>query len=703
MNLTRARRDVLADRTGGLSVSIPDVMVSIIIRFIVIGGLIGAIGAMLVMAASTTASTKASAAFQASELEFDKAVAVADVVRGSGTDTVALMTTTADDRCKIVTWRNAEIDGLLNLITDTVTTAGECTTSTPIPSADGATRTALVSNVSENVLTYENVGGRAITFNAAGDAAVAAGAVTAKPASLPTQDWEDTRPERVTLHVEVLTDRLTTFAQKADIVGFAPVIAFADAKEGSTYTPSGPPIVAPSALSAVQVTRSPTTGDLYSGTREGARVSFLGGECMDTPSQITITWTPAYPAGQDAISATFTKLADGKRATFDIPNVRNGAEGSVQVAAKCSVTSDPDSASSLYEQTIPATQLAVRNGARAELHDLTWTAVSSLPTTFDVTWAAAPAKPGDKGDAGATTALTKTVTHPAGTTYGFATTYTVTPTVSGVEGDPRSGGITDPWPAAPNATNIRYTANGGSPVTAGVIRWNYATACPAGTVRSTREVTNATYNSTTGVRQPGNYTVGSFADNKNSVAWSPAYALQGHPYEERVETKCYSPVTGSQSAASVAQSAPFITPMASPAKPVYTGYDFQDYVRGDTDGFGTCWNIEPTNCDRTYPKGLASQGGGFYDSYVVDFATSCSTGSNLSNSAFRTRNLTKNPGGAGRIDSFGWVTGWQLADADTVVVYIHENAQYQCKTLWATSPGSSIGDPVYYNVHKRWR
>ncbi|QNE48671.1 hypothetical protein F1C58_16570 (plasmid) [Glaciihabitans sp. INWT7] len=698
----RTRAQVLQNRTGGISVSIPDLMVSMIVRIIVLTGLVSAIGVMLFIFLSTTTSTQTSASFQASSLRFTAAVGKADIVKGLGTDTAVLMTTRTSpsgvESCDIVTWRDVQVNGVLTLVNDKASSAGKCDDSTPIPAPSPVGRDALLANVTPSIFTFENVGGRSITFDSAGNATLAAAVA---PAGVPAQDWADVRPQRVEMKLGADAKGLTTYARNAKMVGLTSVVNFAEAQPGSKYVPPAEPIVAPSAIGQVWVTRSATAGDIYGGVREGATVSFLGGICQDMPSLVTITWAPSSPAGQSPESATFSRVMNGNPTVFNMPRVRNGSEGEAQVSVKCDLANKPDEASALYTQTVPATSLTVANGTTAEKHDLSWTPVSSLPTTFGVTWTAAPVKPTASGDEGSTTALAKTVTFPLGTTYGFATNYKVTPTVNGLDGNPAYGGVSNAWPAAPMASAITYTGTGsGAKITDGSISWGYAGACPAGTVSSSREIQNKIWNGTTGAVSTGNYTIGAFGTKTNAV-WNPTYALEGYPYQERVDTKCVSPVTGSQSKVSTAQSATFYTRMNSPAAPVYDGFDFRDFVRGDTEGFATCWNIQPTTCNKTYPAGLAINGGGFNESYQMDFITYCPAGSKLGWSYYHTENLSI-PGPGNDKGYFGKQDGWQIGDGTQVAHYLHSRPVYKCDTLWVTSPVSVKGADVHYNVNRVW-
>ena len=193
----RSHRTVLASKAG-ISVSIPDIIVSTVVRLVVVGGLVAAIGAMLILSTTAKTSSSTSASFQASSLRFKADSASADVVRGTGTDTVALMTTSASGTCDIVTWRNLTTGPVtapvLNLVTQKTTVAGPCTLTTAIPAASATGRDLLLSNVSANVITYKNVAGRVITFDAAGNPTLAPGAL---PSGTLAEDWEDTRPQRM--------------------------------------------------------------------------------------------------------------------------------------------------------------------------------------------------------------------------------------------------------------------------------------------------------------------------------------------------------------------------------------------------------------------------------------------------------------------------------------------------------------------------
>lgn len=689
----RARRAALGNSTGAISVSIPELMVSMVVRVVVYTGLIASVAVLMLMWVSTTTSATGSAAIQASSLRFNEAVANADIVKGSSTGTAALMTTDGTS-CDIDVWRSVTLGGVATLVNETSTVSGVCTTATAIPAPATAGRHALLPNVSKTAFDYANVGGRKIAFSAAGNASLAVGPL---PADVASQDWEDTRPKHVTLVIETSAKGLTTFAKNAKLAGSTNVVNYAEAKDGSNYVLPEPITVAPSALGDVWVTRSTTVGDVYGGAREGATVSFRGGICQDAESIVTITWTPSSPAGEVAESATFTRVMNGGPTVYDMTRVRNGSEGIMAVAVKCDVVNLPDTATALYTQAVPDTVLTVRNGATAEAHNLAWTAVSSLPTTFGITYTAAPAKTGGTGDAGSTTQLSKTVTFPAGTTYGFATNYVVTPAVGAVTGAPEYGGVANSWPSPPTATNITYQHTGaGGRSTNGTISWDYSAACPAGTVTSAREVQNITYDATTGVATWGNYLIGTFGV-KQSAAWAPAYALEGFPYEERIDAKCSSPITGSQSTFSSTQSGTFFTPMSSPAAPVYDGFDFMDNVRGDTTGYMTCYGIAPNACIRAYTAPI--QNG---PSYQLDFKTSCSPGSAVRDPRTQSSYTTFDWNGRAYAGWFGRQDGWQLPDANNTYNVQHVNPSYVCSTLWQTSPRSPVGANITYTVNRIW-
>jgi hypothetical protein len=689
----RARRAALRGDTGAITVSIPELMVSMVVRIIIYAGLIASVAVLLLMWVSTTTSATSSASIQASSLRFNAAVANADIVRGSGTSTAALMTTDGAS-CDIDVWRSVAIGGVNTLVNETSTVAGVCTTATPIPASAAAGRNALLPNVTKVDFDYTNVGGREIVFTAAGNSNLTAGAL---PAEVASQDWEDTRPKHVTLAIETSAKGITTYAKNAKLAGSTNVVNYAEAKEGSKYVLPEPITVAPSALGEVWVSRSTTVGAVYGGVREGATVSFRGGICQDSASIVTITWTPISPAGQTPESSTFTRVMNGSPTVFDMPRVRNGSEGNMAVSVKCEVSADPESATTVYTQEVPDTQLTVRNGGNAESHDLSWTAVSSLPTTFAITYSSAPAKTGGAGSAGSTTQLSKTVTHAAGTTYGYATNYVVTPAVGAVDGKPQYGGTSNAWPSPPTATNIAYTHTGaGGRFTNGVITWGYSATCPTGTVLSAREVQDVVYDGNTGVATRGNFTVGTFG-SKQSAPWTPSYALEGFPYEERIDVKCSSPVTGSQSTTSSASSGTFFTPMTAPSAPQYDGFDFRDYVRGDTTGYMTCYNISPNNCITNYWHPSM-----WWASYQLDYQTTCAPGSAVRDPRTQSSYTTIDWNGRLYEGWFGRQDGWQLPQNVNQRQIQHVNPSYVCSTLWQTSPRSAAGANITYTVNRIW-
>lgn len=453
----------------------------------------------------------------------------------------------------------------------------------------------------------------------------------------------------------------------------------------------------PEAIS-LSAARSTSVGTVYEGTREGAMAMYSGARCYaNTPSTVVVKWQPAAPSGQQIVTAPAdTKVRTTAVDQVNLSDVRNGATGSMVAEASCAqVKSGTQTTRSSYTQTLPKPSLTVAEGTSVNQHVLTWGAVSSLPTTFQVAKTAAAGT--ENAAPAATTALTQTFNYAAGTNYANKTDYSVAAKVGAVTGTSSTESITGAWPATPRATAISYSRTGGGGVyQGGKISWNYSASCPAGTTLQGRALENRTGQSNGTIDTTVRHTT-DWATNKTAHDWWPAYSLQGYTYGVGVDTKCISNVTAFESPMAQEQSSNFTTAFATPAAPKYDGYNYRDWRRGSLTGyFETCWGVKPNRCNTTYtPIGLgAASGGKWYQSYTMDFISYCPTGSNLSWSQYYTFNTLNG--------YFGKADGWQFPENQSSRLIEHRQPVYRCSTPFATSGNSAVGSDVNFTMTRLW-
>lgn len=705
-NIIRPLPNVLTSKLG-VSISIPELVTSTVVRIVVVGGLVAAIGAMLIMSTTTKTSSSTSASFQSSNLRFKSEAVNADVIRGStdravsassgvlakpATPAVSLMSTKGTT-CEISTWRNvageSPLGTILNLAVETKTVAGECTTSTAIPAPSSTGRSIVLGNVAANVASYKNVVGRTITFSATGTPSLNAGVI---PTGVLAEDWQDLRPQQVTVNIASGEENLTTYAKNATLVGTSSIVNYVQAPNDQNYVI--PPDPTPMANDAtVTVRRSNTTGAVYGGVREGIQVNISGGVCLNTsgattPTAFTVSWIPSSPGGLPTVVDTFTKSMDGSVVERNLSGVANGSNGDLKVEYKCSAAAEPDSRVVAYGQDVPATSLTVRNdSSNAARHYLNWTAVSSLSSSFRVEWSSTNGRFTNQV-IGTTTALAYTANQPAGTTHGYSTSYSVFPNVNGVDGGSSTASTFNGWPATPQASGLWYenTRAGGNPI-AGNIRWSNSYSCPVGTDLQTRRVDNLRGLSN-GQGEWADFYTGPWQSSMSSSAWAPWYALQGYVYGSAVDTKCKSLSTGAESSFTRVQGPNYVTPMLTPSAPRWNGYNYayQTLPRGTTYGWSTCRGYGGWLCG-TWANGL-----------LVDYAHSCSPGSwqvnsRVPSSSWNGKSYTAMP--------FGSHDGWELPNHWNSAQAYYGTASNQCRTPWATSGWSHGSNGFHYTVYRR--
>lgn len=420
--------------------------------------------------------------------------------------------------------------------------------------------------------------------------------------------------------------------------------------------------------------RSTTVGTVFTGAREGAAVTYSGGRCYGgATTKISVLWTPQSPSGQTASTVDGgTSVLTGGASTVHVNNVRNGAVGTVQVDASCPQFATTNTTAKLnYSQAIPKPILTVKQGSNGDQHVLSWTQVSSLPTTFGVYKTAEVGF--ENQDPDFTTALTQTLDYVPGTNYGNLTQYSVSAMIDRGTGVSDTQSITTPWPTVPKAQSIAWTKGTGN---TGTLRWSYLGTCPAGTTLKGQQHENRTGQSN-GTFNNSVRASSAWASNPTSYAWKASYALNGYAYAMGVDSKCVSNVTNLESTTQSVQSPTFVMPMVKPAKPVWDAFNFRDNARGTNRTYSTCF-----------------QGG--CPSMQIDYKTFCSAGSTVGWSNFSSTDW--NP--ATYNHPFGWQDNWHLAAGSRNVTY--HNAKYSCKTPWATSAQSDAGNSVVVTVMQRW-
>ncbi|ROR76117.1 hypothetical protein SAMN06295974_3735 [Plantibacter flavus] len=461
----RTTREVLRDK-GGLSTSIIETLGGISLKMIgtvMVGGLlVGLLGFW----AMSTASASASSGFQASNLGFEKAVSSSDVVVGISGNRVGLLKDVTGDKCEVQTWQPGSNTGKVTLRVDTTTVAGVCTSSTPLIAAGkGSTTSEPLFDITQPVLTYTNLGGRQILFNDVGVATLASGT---KPADVRSIDWDDTRPYQVELKLQSADKDTAKTTKKATLSAFTNVDNVTQATDDLRYVPSPSDDPIPGPLRIRDVSRSTTTGEVIGGVREGVSVTFTGAVCPTGPTKVNISYTQQSPTTAPARNTVVNAVLTGADTTVQFDGVANGSSGAIDAVATCVTDGIAERANTLYTQPIPATQLTVVQNPEENKHDLAWTAVSSLPTSFAVSWLFGAE---DRGVIATTSDLTAQSTNSSGYNYGTTSTYTVVASVGEVTGPPASATISTAVPA-PVATKITPASTGAS--------WTVVT-CPFGT------------------------------------------------------------------------------------------------------------------------------------------------------------------------------------------------------------------------------
>jgi hypothetical protein len=443
----RTRRQVLRDKQG-IATSMPDAMGGAAVRVMVIAGVAAVLTGAVAFVAVNAASADTSSGFQNANLAFEKAVHESDVVVGVNTDRIGLLKDVSGDKCEVQTWQGISRDGATALQVDTSTVDGVCTPTTPLLAAGSGNKSIeIVGNITTPAVAYENLGGRDITFDATAAPTLATGA---KPTGVKQGDWQDVRPYKVSLTLQSENDKTAAAAKKAVSTGYTNVVNVTPAADDLRYvpSPSDDPVPGPVTITGVQ--RSTTVGDTFAGAREGVSVSFSGAVCPAAmPTKATISYTQQSPNSASPVTTVLNSVLTGASTTVELGQVPNGSSGAIEVAATCVDGGVVVKDSTAYVQPVPATVLTVTQNAVPEKHDLTWVAVSSLPTTFELRWSV-----GDIDDELLTTtsALAYQSVNKPGGNLGLTTTYTIVATVDTNKSPVATAQITNPLPTPPTTT-----------------------------------------------------------------------------------------------------------------------------------------------------------------------------------------------------------------------------------------------------------
>ena len=260
-------------------------------------------------------------------------------------------------------------------------------------------------------------------------------------------EWAYTQPRKINLEADI--DLPLSGVSDSTLRGSTWIVTSNDGDR--IDTPEAEPEVVeytPGALSGLTVTRSSTVGDVYAFVREGINVSFNGADCGPYSVEYTVTWQPSTPG---AVQRQSRFTAFGQPAPVDLDRVPNGAQGVVTVTAACptSVSSDVASISESYTQPLPAPTLSGQIGAQPHLHNISWTAVSSLPVAYrsEVNVGAGFVVQ-DRALPNPTEGTSHALTWDQGSTYGVPHNYRVIATLGTVEGNPSNTvELFSPWPA----------------------------------------------------------------------------------------------------------------------------------------------------------------------------------------------------------------------------------------------------------------
>lgn len=652
-NYLRTRLAALHGNAGDVDSNLKETLISqpISMKMLVAAGAL--LIAVFGLVAALTSSAAASVRFNASNLEFSKDVRSASLVRGFGTDRVALLIDSTTG-CTIKQWYTGTINGAPALESSSTTSTGKCATSTVVPApTSGTMRGADLQTIA---FSYQNLGGRPILFDSSGNASLATATI---PAGVIADDWNDVRPYRAQLQLASAKDNLAKYSKQATLIGTTAVVNVAKATN-IRFVPPTTPVLTPSALQIGSIVRSLTTGTAYSGAREGITVTVLGAICPNGPTTLVTSYTPEGPAGLTAVNTVTTAQLTGAASSVELGGVPNSTTGTVGVTASCGTGSLTTTATANYHQDLPSPQITVTQGNPANIHNVSWTAVSSLSTSFIASWVDTQ---GHSGTAAATSALSQSFTQTVGMTYGIQFSYSVAATVNGTTSTGGPTSITTPWPAAPTPGTINYIRTGGANFAWGNITWVNTGSCPAGTTRYSNYNTNLAGNSSGQMVAFAGGTTPWYA-NTTSIAWQPSWASPGWAYQWLISNKCSNGVTDSPIKST--ESTVGIIPLPVPATPVWNAYNIYTYTAP------IYWTHSTCNA----PSGCAS--------LAVNYITGCPSYGWIYQSQWTSQDWT----GSRYYHPFGFGDYWQTpGDTQQTVYYL--NAWYQCATPYTIGPSSA--------------
>lgn len=669
-NFISHRLRLLSGSRGDAPGSIKELVVTAPIRSLIVAAALAA--AILVVTANSILgnSATASSRLNVGDIEFKQDVRAATLVHGYDDNRVALLTTTGS-QCTIKQWF-VKTDGTTpSLRSSTSTVAGACTadTAVPAPTANSALR---VDDLQSASIGYQNLGGRTITFDPAGNASLPSGSRTD---DVSDADWNDLRPYLIRIDVKSADQEIAKFSRQGVFSGTTAIVN-APVESEVHYVPSTNPLPTPSELRITSAVRSQTIGTAYSGAREGATVTFTGGTCPSMPTTLNLSYTASSPTGIPPVNVVTQRTITGSASTFDLAGIPNGSTGSFTLTAACGVGSEVKQTTANYHQELPPALLTVKQGPNDWTHTVSWTAVSSLPMTFQLGLGSTKVPSVGAPVIATTTALTYDVQWTQGWTYGADANYYLTATVDSDSASSTPVVFTTPWPTAPAGANMTYTRTGyNGNYASGNVRWNFTGTCPAGTTLQASQLenhagtTSKTYNNAVQYQGP-------WTNNLTQVNWGPSYAMQGYPYGMGLQTRCASP-SGLYSPVRQVQSNEWITPMAQPGAPVWNAYNIYTYTAPIYWTHSTC--NAPSGCS----------------SLAVNYITYCAAGSNLNSNGW----MSTDWGGGQYWHNFGFGDYWQLPNAVARNV-TYTNAQYNCATPWGyVSPMSPIGAGVTVTVY----
>lgn len=527
-HVRRSYQEVLKDKSG-LSTSIVETLGGISLKMLSISVAGGLLATLLAFWVVSTSSADTSSSFQTASIAFEKAVRESSVVIGGADSRVGLLSDTAAG-CQVQTWQGGSRAGHTTLNVDTKTVPGVCKSTTPLVALGaGDTGQELAYNIQAPVFTYGNLGGRVITFDAAGVPALATGTV---PAGVKAADWNDVRPYSVKLNLSTLDGNTAQVTKKAELSGVTNVVNVTVAQDDLRYVaaPSTDPVPGP--LRITGATRSTTVGTMFSGAREGVMITITGGVCSSGPTKLTVSYTQQSPLTAPPVTTVVSIPLTGAATAVNLGSTPNGSSGAIDVTATCIDGGVVEKTSTGYTQLLPAPVLTARQNAVAEQHDLSWTQVSSLPVLYHIGWLSTNGQTSTKD---LTDLLSTSITQAPGTVYGYTTTYFLRATVGSVTSADSIASLSNSWPAV--AKPITANDGGRAYGNKDTVRWYWnAVSCPAGTIAQ--------------------YSTSWWRSDIGSSAWSGVFTwtnydlstwTQGYDYSVDVAARCFSSATGNAS------------------------------------------------------------------------------------------------------------------------------------------------------------